>query len=198
MPLMFLLSGLFVLPSLSRKGAQAYLLDRLRRLGLPFTLAVLTIMPLAYYPSHRMTGADIGFGAFWVQTVCDGPWPAGPAWFLAVLLGFDLTAVAVLPLLRRIRPNLSFGVLIAVSAVAYLPMLIGFGPSHWFAGGRSRRRRAGSGFMPSISSSVSRQDPRSAFACSDRWFWQSYCSHSFLRYRSADCVPPRCSRRLFG
>jgi peptidoglycan/LPS O-acetylase OafA/YrhL len=133
MPLMFLLSGLFVGPSLRRKGRTAYLLDRLRRLGLPFVLAVLTIMPLAYYPSYRMAGSEIGFGAFWVQTVFDGPWPAGPAWFVAVLLGFDVVAVAVQPLLRH--HGVSFAGLAALSLVAYLPLLIGFGPSHWFAWG---------------------------------------------------------------
>jgi glucan biosynthesis protein C len=135
MPLMFLLSGLFVGPSLRRKGRRAYLLDRLRRLGLPFALVVLTVMPLAYYPSYRMTGSQIGLGAFWIQTVFDGPWPSGPAWFVAVLLGFDVVAVAIWPLLRGLRSGISFGFLAAVSLVAYLPMLIAFGPSLWFARG---------------------------------------------------------------
>jgi peptidoglycan/LPS O-acetylase OafA/YrhL len=135
MPLMFLLSGLFVGPSLRRKGRKAYLLDRLRRLGLPFALAVLTIMPLAYYPSYRMTGAEIGFGAFWMQTVFDGPWPAGPAWFIAVLFCFDVVVVAVQPLVRDLRPGISFVFLATVSVVAYLPLLIAFGPIRWFAWG---------------------------------------------------------------
>ena len=133
MPLMFLLSGLFVGPSLRRKGRTAYLLDRLRRLGVPFALAVLTIIPLAYYPSYRMTGSEIGFGAFWMQTVFDGPWPSGPPWFVAVLLGFDVVAAAVVPLLLRCR--VSFAGLAAASLVAFLPLLIGFGPSRWFAWG---------------------------------------------------------------
>jgi peptidoglycan/LPS O-acetylase OafA/YrhL len=102
MPLMFLLSGLFVRPSLERKGARAYLLDRLRRLGVPFVLTVLTIMPLAFYASYRMTGAGTGFGAFWAQTVTEGPWPAGPPWFIAVLFGFDVVAAATLSLCRRL------------------------------------------------------------------------------------------------
>jgi glucans biosynthesis protein C len=133
MPLMFLLSGLYVGPSLGRKGREAYLLDRLRRLGLPFALAVLTVMPLAYYPSYRMTGARIGFGAFWAQTVLDGPWPSGPAWFVAVLLGFDVVAVVVVPLIRRW--GVSFIGLAALSLVAYLPLLIGFGSSRWLVWG---------------------------------------------------------------
>jgi glucan biosynthesis protein C len=116
MPLMFLLSGLFVGPSLRRKGRKAYLRDRLRRLGLPFALAVVTIMPLAYYPSYLMTGSGIGFGAFWVQTVFDGPWSGGPAWFVAVLLGFDVVAVAVRPWPRH--HGVSFLGLAALSLIA--------------------------------------------------------------------------------
>ncbi|WP_158928123.1 acyltransferase [Acidisphaera sp. S103] len=133
MPLMFLLSGLFVGPSLRRKGRTAYLLDRLRRLGLPFALAVLTVMPLAYYPSYRMTGSQIGFGAFWVQTVFDGPWPAGPAWFVAVLFGFDVMAVAIRP--RPWHRGVSFIALAALSLATYLPLLVAFGSARWFAWG---------------------------------------------------------------
>ncbi len=133
MPLMFLLSGLFVGPSLRRKGPRAYVLDRLRRLGLPFVLAALVVMPVAYYPSYRMTGSTIGFSAFWVQTIFDGPWPNGPAWFVGVLLVFDVLVAVVQPWLPRWR--LSFGGLAALSLVTFLPLLIGFGPVHWFTFG---------------------------------------------------------------
>jgi peptidoglycan/LPS O-acetylase OafA/YrhL len=138
MPLMFLLSGLFVRPSLQRKGARAYLLNRGRRLMLPFALAVLTIIPLAYYPSFRMTGSEITFGAFWDQTISEGPWPSGPAWFVAVLFGFDVVAAAGSRLVRHVdlaRTAGSFGVLATVTLVAYVPLLLVFGPSRWFAWG---------------------------------------------------------------
>src|SRR5690242_18712547 len=45
----FFLSGLFVWPSLSHKSTQAHLRDRLLRLGLPFAIAAVTVIPLAYY-----------------------------------------------------------------------------------------------------------------------------------------------------
>jgi len=142
MPLMFLLSGLFVWPSLARKGSAIYCRDRLLRLGLPFAVAVTTVMPLAYYPSFRMTGADSGFGAFWVRTVFGGPWPAGPAWFLAVLLAFDLAAALIHSVAWRAndtpdmpRPLVCFGLLIALSALGYLPLLAFFGPTRWLSFG---------------------------------------------------------------
>src|SRR5690606_424870 len=51
MGLMFLLSGLFVAPSLRRKGAGRYLRERALRLGLPF-FAGLALAPLAYWPAY--------------------------------------------------------------------------------------------------------------------------------------------------
>jgi len=94
-PLLLLLSGLFVWPGLARTGSTAYCRTRLLRLGVPFAVAVLSVIPLAYYPSFRMTGATIGFAEFWTRTIFSGPWPSGPAWFLAVLLAFDIAAAVV-------------------------------------------------------------------------------------------------------
>lgn len=48
MAMFFLLSGLFVWPGLVRKGPRHYLLDRVLRLGLPFAIGALTIIPVAY------------------------------------------------------------------------------------------------------------------------------------------------------
>src|SRR3954453_11373026 len=50
MALMFFLSALFALPSLTRKGTWKFLNDRALRLGVPFIFAVVVIMPIALYP----------------------------------------------------------------------------------------------------------------------------------------------------
>lgn len=145
MPLMFLLSGLFVWPSLTRKASLTYCRDRLLRLGVPFVVVVISLMPLAYYPSFRLTGSTIGFAEFWMNTIFVGPWPSGPAWFVGVLLAFDLAAVAVYAIFRHstaagsreflLRPRQCFAFLIALSAICYLPLLIWFGPARWFSFG---------------------------------------------------------------
>src|SRR5262245_43433917 len=49
MAMFFFLSGLFAWSGIARKGALNYLADRLLRLGLPFVICALTIIPLAYY-----------------------------------------------------------------------------------------------------------------------------------------------------
>ncbi|MCF4128071.1 acyltransferase [Methylobacterium sp. SyP6R] len=105
MPLLFLLSGLFVRGGLGRKGPGAYLRGRMRRLVLPFAVAVLTLIPFAYYPSSLQAGGRAGFPAFWIRTVTVGPWPSGPPWFLGVLLAFDVAATLVFVLIARGAPG---------------------------------------------------------------------------------------------
>jgi peptidoglycan/LPS O-acetylase OafA/YrhL len=150
MSLMFLVSGLFVWPSLARKGRATFMRDRSLRLGLPFALAAL-LAPLAYYPAYRVGAADPGFAAFlrqWLSLASIGAWPSGPAWFVWVLLVFDGVAVgihrfAAVPVagLARLasgplrRPTAFFAVLIAASAVAYLPMRVAFGAGSWVSAG---------------------------------------------------------------
>ena len=141
MPLMFLLAGLFVWDGLTRKGAWPYLRGRLLRLGLPFAAAVLTVVPLAYYPSFLQAGGSPGFAAFWVATVTTGPWPSGPPWFVAVLLLFDAGAASVFVLSgrpdparaspRSATPGLCFAILLAGSFLVYLPLLGAFGRLRW-------------------------------------------------------------------
>ena len=56
MPLFFPISGLFVWPSLTRKGVKAFLSGRAWRIGLPFVLGAAFLMPVAHYPLYRVTG----------------------------------------------------------------------------------------------------------------------------------------------
>ena len=148
MALLFFISGLFVWPSLTQKGNRKFLLDRNLRLGLPFAIVVIFLIPLAYYPSYRITGADPSFSAFWQQWLSLDYWPSGPGWFLSLLLLFNFLVV----MLRKFVPGwgdalgqrfswifrcplLFFCVLVAISAITYFPMLFSFGYYHWFAFG---------------------------------------------------------------
>lgn len=148
MALMFLLSGLFVWPALARRGEAGFLRERGRRLGLPFALVVVFVMPLAYYPSFLMTGSTIGPGEFWLRTLTVGPWPAGPAWFVWLLLAFDLVAAALhrwapgplerlgrLGLGARRRPLRLFAVLLGVGALGWFAMALPFGAARWLSFG---------------------------------------------------------------
>jgi hypothetical protein len=144
MALTFFISGLFVWPALTRKGAGRFLRDRVLRLGLPFLGAAFLMAPIAYYPSYIVTGADASLSAFWRQWKSLGSWPAGPAWFIWVLLTFDCLAA----LLSKLSPGWGQGLgrfasrvgeypirffssLLLLSAVAYVPMALAFDPNRW-------------------------------------------------------------------
>jgi peptidoglycan/LPS O-acetylase OafA/YrhL len=146
MALMFLLSGLFVWPSLERKGSTRFLRDRALRLGVPFAVAAAVLAPLAYYPSFAVTGAQSGFLAFARAWLSLGFWPAGPAWFLWLLLAFDTVAAGLYalwyrwsantpaPPARRVlerAPAFVAILFIVVSALIYVPMELAFGADNW-------------------------------------------------------------------
>lgn len=148
MALMFFLSGLFVWSSLLRKGSGGFLRDRALRLGVPFVMATAVLAPLAYYPAHLQAGGDPSFSAFWRQWLALGNWPAGPAWFIWLLLAFGAVAAGLFRLMprwgdvlgrlaagARRRPAVFFGLLVAVSAAAYLPLALAFNPFSWTAFG---------------------------------------------------------------
>ena len=76
MACMFLISGLFVRDSLTRRGAAVYLRNRAWRLGVPFLLSVFVLMPIAYYPTflryHLPGTTDFNFLHFWWHTLTSG------------------------------------------------------------------------------------------------------------------------------
>jgi Acyltransferase family len=143
--LLFFLSGLFVWPSLARKGARIFLLDRVLRIGLPFALAVGLLMPIAHYPIYRVTAVDPGLTAYWQHWLALPFWPSGPPWFLWVLLVFDLSAATLYRFAPRFgdalghivgklstRPAAFVMLLLAASALAYVPLALVFTPWTWF------------------------------------------------------------------
>jgi hypothetical protein len=147
MSLMFFVSGLFVWPSLRRKGGRQFLRDRALRLGLPFAIAVTVLMPLAYYPSALMTGAAGGSTLVWRHSLREA-WPSGPAWFVWLLLAFDALAALLFYLAPRLgdrlgrrsaasatRPGRFLALLLLASAIGYLPLLLVFGPRAWITMG---------------------------------------------------------------
>lgn len=144
---MFLLSGLFVDASLRAKGAARFVRDRLVRLGIPFFVIIGVIGPLAYATAFlRTTGEAHTLPHFWAQWRALGIWPVGPAWFLWVLLAFDLATAAALrdapvqrltPMIRwlRDRPIASCILFTASMAVMYVPAGVFLDALAWRAWG---------------------------------------------------------------
>ena len=152
MAFMFLISGLFVHESLTRRGAADYLRRRAWRLGVPFLISIFVLIPIAYYASflryHLPGTTDFNFFHFWWHTITIGPWPSGQAWFLWVLLALDMIAAAIWSIAPKIlaafgqlisalrsRPVTAFVAFLTVSIVSYLPMHLAFGDGSWFEPG---------------------------------------------------------------
>jgi surface polysaccharide O-acyltransferase-like enzyme len=137
-------SGLFVWSSLKRKGNGSFVRDRLRRLGIPFLFAAAIVAPIAYYPSYLLTTDAHSVAGYIHDWLSFGDWPTGPAWFIWLLLAFDLAGAALFAvapnfgeLLGRLaskareHPVRFFLLLVGASAAAYIPMVNIFGPMAW-------------------------------------------------------------------
>lgn len=148
MSLMFFISGWFVWRSLRRKGTSAFVRDRAMRLGVPFLLGVLFVIPFGYYPGWLAVGHDAPVLSFWRQFLFTDGWPSGPLWFLWLLLAFNLITVvlvlgfpssipgasAALSHLRD-RPVWLLVSVFSVGAGSYLPLRLVFGAEHWISFG---------------------------------------------------------------
>ena len=144
MSLMFFLSGLFVPSSLASKGSWKFLSDRLLRIGLPMALATIFLAPLAYYAAYRTSAVDPGLDAYWQNWLALPFWPCGPQWFLGQLLAFNILAAAThrfIPgwdhrLVRLVafaggNPLRFVAVLVAISALVYIPLMLAYSPFAW-------------------------------------------------------------------
>jgi surface polysaccharide O-acyltransferase-like enzyme len=141
MACMFFISGLFVHDSISRRGAANYLGHRVFRMGLPFLISIFVLMPIAYYRYYHL---EFDVPQYYAHLITTGPWSAGSAWFLWVLLVFDAIAAAIFVVaphacaaLGRLvdavvnKPLTAFAAFALLSIVIYLPLRVSIGESHW-------------------------------------------------------------------
>lgn len=139
MALMFFISGLFVWNSLKKKGVLFFLKDRFLRLGIPFVISLLVIMPIAYYPSFLMTGKKEDFFSYWMSW----SWNSGPAWFISILFVYNMIIALIFMVLKSnvfkvqvpsvifSKPSIFFLVLLVFSTLVFLPMFYLYGPFKW-------------------------------------------------------------------
>jgi hypothetical protein len=124
------------------------LCDRVLRLGLPFVFGVLVLIPLALYPAYRLTATDPSVAAYWEAWRSLPFWTNGPLWFLWQLLALNIVVAG----LHWLAPNAFaalgrwsakahthfaryFIALLAVSALAYVPLALAFTPWAWSGSG---------------------------------------------------------------
>lgn len=139
MSLMFLISGLFTIPSIERKGVGQFLFDRTKRLGIPFVIAVTVLSPLAYCPSWLSSNA-VSQGDFLRRFFSANDWTPGPAWFLWVLLAFCGVVAVAYQLIPNLMKKLSWSaasarslvvMFLAVSLLTTVPLRLFILPTTW-------------------------------------------------------------------
>ncbi|MEW5869907.1 MAG: acyltransferase family protein [Chloroflexota bacterium] len=134
MSLLFLVSGLFALPSLESKGSRGFFVGRLQRLGIPFIVGAALIAPLAFWPSYLLSTPDSPTPYLARFFTADG-WPVGPPWFLWVLLVFNgLIALAnwkAPGLLAKLQRRPSVPVILLATIMAFLPVNLFIPAYYW-------------------------------------------------------------------
>ena len=140
MSLMFFISGLFVVPSMARKGVGRFLADRTKRLGIPFVIAATLLAPIAYYPSWLLSDS-VSQGGFLSRFFTTDKGSAGPAWFIWVLLAFCVVVAIAYRFTPDLMKKLSWSpksagnlvyVVLAVTLIATIPMQVFLAPGEWF------------------------------------------------------------------
>ena len=106
MPVFFFVVGYFALPSLTKHGSWGFLKGKFRKLGIPWLLAILILVPICLYGGQMMKpDASQSHPPFWVYwltylksfgTFQIGLWTFGRMnqmhfWFLSLLLAFFVT-----------------------------------------------------------------------------------------------------------
>ncbi|AIL12856.1 hypothetical protein IM40_03955 [Candidatus Paracaedimonas acanthamoebae] len=97
MPMLFFITGLWVLPSLKKYGFQAYLRRRFVKLGIPFIICIPLIVPLMTYPRYTLTvDSDISYLDYWFNVFLSGKkLQAGPLWVMYGMFLYSMILVGL-------------------------------------------------------------------------------------------------------
>jgi glucan biosynthesis protein C len=126
MPVLFFIAGYFALPNIQKKGTGVFLKEKFIRLGIPWLIGVIFIVPIITYIVHykHLCGKPLlTYGQFWInwmKTASDfhtGFWyPMYPNiisfnqvayWFISLLLFFFIIFGIIYTLKKRLFPSSS-------------------------------------------------------------------------------------------
>ena len=97
MQALFFIAGMFVLPSLYRRGWLNFTWEKLTRIALPMLLGILILVPPLKYPKYELTQEPgIGYLEYWLEIyLAPGQIQAAGFWFLAMLLLFTFIVAVI-------------------------------------------------------------------------------------------------------
>lgn len=144
MSLMFLISGIFVIGSLQKKGPILFIKERCSRLLIPFLVGVTLLMLIAHYPAYYLAYGNWNFKSYVVDFFTVEAWPVGPPWFLWVLLLFNLIFSALFPAIKSVlnkaaksiadarnQPIKILFIWYVITWLTYTPMMLWAGSGTW-------------------------------------------------------------------
>lgn len=129
MPIMFFIAGYFVLPSLHKRGAAAFVREKFKRVGLPWIFGALFLAPLTAYMIYVSRQVPMGYLQFWATDFWTKLYQQSVYWFLGVLFAMFLVLALVYArsrglqdaVLRRSAPSRSlFVIFAALTAAGFL------------------------------------------------------------------------------
>lgn len=136
MPVFFFLAGYFTLSSLKRRGTGSFLGDKLYRLGIPWLLIMMTLIPLSIYSLKYPEGGTIPFWKYYFRDyigsfgrVKNSMIPAGEItqmhfWYISLLLAFFIIIAVIYRFSKGLKRDFSAQ---TASSAAITKVLLLFG-----------------------------------------------------------------------
>ena len=109
MPLLFVLAGISTKYALQKRTRKEYLIERVKRLFIPFLFGTIVFMPVMSYIADKFNCSYserfLHYAVFYTRytdlTGADGGFSVGQFWFLLYLLVISIVGAGVLPLMKK-------------------------------------------------------------------------------------------------
>ena len=144
MPLLFVLAGISTKFALQKRTSKEYLVERIKRLLIPFLFGTIVLMPIMSYIGDKFNCAYRGgflehYAVFFTKytdlTGADGGFSVGQFWFLLYLFVISIISVGLLPLFKKVIPQSEKSIPFWVVLVLGMPLPL---LSEWLSiGGKS-------------------------------------------------------------
>lgn len=111
MPLLFVIAGISTKLALQKRTRKEYLIERVKRLLVPFLFGTIVFMPIMSYIGDKFNYSYTGgfiqhYNVFFTKytdlTGADGGFSVGQFWFILYLLIISIVSIGILTLLRKV------------------------------------------------------------------------------------------------
>lgn len=146
--LMFFIGGLFLVKSIEKKGMVFFIIDRVKRLFIPFLFLGTILMLIAYFSAYYVAYKNLNVIDYVIDFFTIEHWPPGPPWFVGVLFVFNfifgISYSHIKGMFKKCsqkvpfftnRPYTLFVVLFSITFILYVPLAYTVGAGKWLSFG---------------------------------------------------------------